>query len=184
MNRTNMAWTRVAGAAVLLIAAAALAIPDIQIPRQVAGAGGDIRTVDSITLKTTIGQTVAGRFPAGHESYVLRVGFWQPEDGLSAAPQEEIPQKPALFGNAPNPFNPLTAISFAVGREPAHARIRIYDLQGRLVRTLVDEVVQPGIRTATWSGRTESGGAAASGVYFYRLEVAGEVFNRKMLLVK
>lgn len=185
MNRSPTIRFEILAIVIILGATAVLAAvqpPDFT--RTVMGAGGNIQTREPITLKSTVGQSVVGSTFSERGDFQIRSGFWQPDDGLSAAPEEEIPEKPALFGNAPNPFNPLTEIRFAVGREPARACIRIYDLQGRLVRTLVDEVFQPGIRTVTWRGRTDGGGEAASGVYFYRLEVAGEVFNRKMLLVK
>ncbi|MBU2500130.1 T9SS type A sorting domain-containing protein [bacterium] len=185
MNRSPTIRFEILAIAIILGATAVLAAvqpPDFT--RTVMGAGGNVQTREPITLKSTAGQSVVGSTFSDRGDLQIRSGFWQPEDGLSGAPGEEIPQKPVLFGNAPNPFNPMTEIRFAVGREPSHACIRIYDLQGRLVRTLLDEVVQPGIRTVTWRGRTDGGGEAASGVYFYRLEVAGEVFNRKMLLVK
>ncbi|MBE0565757.1 MAG: T9SS type A sorting domain-containing protein [Krumholzibacteria bacterium] len=91
----------------------------------------------------------------------------------------------ALLGNAPNPFNPETSISFTIPDGPGgeHA-LRIYDTRGRLVRSLGSGHVGPGLQQAVWDGRDDGGRAAGSGVYFYRLEYAGRSLTGKMVLVK
>lgn len=173
--------------AILLLcgAVAVLAASAPEMPRQVTAAGGGWMRYGGIEQTVTAGQPVLGNLVhTGRPEITLRSGFWQPIAHPSAAPGTEIPQKPMLIGNTPNPFNPMTEIRFAVGREAAHARLRIYDVQGRLVHTLVDESVPPGIRRAVWQGETDRGGKAATGVYFYRLEVGDEVFTQKMLLLK
>jgi hypothetical protein len=88
-----------------------------------------------------------------------------------------------LEQNYPNPFNPLTRIAFTAPR-PGRATLRVFDLSGRLVRTLLDEQVEPRIHVHTWDGRDDYGSPVSSGVYFCTLELAGEVQTKKMLLVK
>jgi choice-of-anchor B domain-containing protein len=89
----------------------------------------------------------------------------------------------ALHGNAPNPFNPQTTIRFDL-RQAGDVRLRIFDATGRLVRTLVDRNLETGAHATVWDGRTGDGAAAASGVYFYRLEAGGETRSRRMVLAK
>ncbi len=90
-----------------------------------------------------------------------------------------------LAQNAPNPFNPTTAIRFSVpGNESARVTLAIFDLNGRRVRTLVDAPLGAGTHTAVWDGRDERGRLAASGVYVYELAVAGRREMRRMVLLK
>jgi hypothetical protein len=85
--------------------------------------------------------------------------------------------------NVPNPFNPSTEIRFTVHRA-GQGSLRVYDAQGRLVRTLHAGTFAVGPQIFTWDGRDDAGQGQASGVYLYRLEVDGQVGARKMLLVK
>jgi hypothetical protein len=103
---------------------------------------------------------------------------------LSTTPAGETPPVGhLLLGNAPNPFNPSTDISFEMGRAD-HARLNVYDLAGNLVRTLVDEQREAGHHTVTWNGRDSTGRTAATGVYLYRFEAGQSVQTRRMTLVK
>ena len=89
-----------------------------------------------------------------------------------------------LHQNAPNPFNPVTTIEFAV---PHAGRVvlRIYDAKGQVVRTLLDtEFAGPAQSKASWDGRDDAGRVLPSGVYFYKLENGSDVASRKMLLLK
>lgn len=90
-----------------------------------------------------------------------------------------------LHQNHPNPFNPSTQIRYDVG-DGGNVRVRIavYDVQGRLVRVLVDEDRAPGSYLAAWDGRTDSGSEAASGVYFYAMRAGAFVESRRMVLLK
>ncbi len=83
---------------------------------------------------------------------------------------EDIPAAFALAPNRPNPFNPRTTISFALP-QAGHANLRILDLRGRLVRTLVTEDLPAGRHARIWDGTDTSGRPVASGVYLYRLDV-------------
>ena len=73
----------------------------------------------------------------------------------------------------PNPFNPKTTIAYSLA-DRSRVTIRVYDLTGRVVRTLVDGVVDPGEYAAIWDGATDAGPHAASGVYFVRMEGSGD----------
>ncbi len=91
---------------------------------------------------------------------------------------------PALGAmNAPNPFNPLTEIRYTVpSRGPVS--VRVYNVRGELVRTLVDEDVEAGAHSVRWQGRDDRGSSAASGVYFYEVRTGGEAVVGKMSLVR
>jgi hypothetical protein len=99
--------------------------------------------------------------------------------------EQEVPRAYALSQNYPNPFNPETTIGYDLP-EMAYVRLKVYDLSGRIVRSLSRGVRQPGRYRAVWDGRDEKSREVASGIYFYRLEVMdrGVVETRRMLLVR
>jgi hypothetical protein len=90
----------------------------------------------------------------------------------------------ALDRSRPNPFNPETRIDFELPRS-TRARLEVFDVSGRLVITLVDDVRPAGRTTTRWNGHDSGGRPAASGIYSYRLSVEGEApLTRKMVLLK
>jgi len=88
-----------------------------------------------------------------------------------------------LGANQPNPFNPSTAIAFALP-SAGRARLAIFDVSGRLVRVLVDERLPAGEHRASWNGNDASGTPVASGVYLYQLRLGGDFETRRMMLVR
>ncbi len=89
-----------------------------------------------------------------------------------------------LLANVPNPFNPVTEIRFTLAREQ-NITLIIYDLTGRKVHTLFNDVVLPaGLNTVVWNGKTSSGEMASSGQYLVRLKGDSSVDGRKILLLK
>lgn len=90
----------------------------------------------------------------------------------------------ALRQNYPNPFNPTTTIRFELP-EPAQVTLRIYNILGQEVVTLLDEATKAaGFHTISWDGRNTRNASTAGGVYFYRLEAGGFTDVKKMLLLK
>jgi len=89
----------------------------------------------------------------------------------------------ALGAGYPNPFRGNTTISFALP-ERGPASVRVYDINGRLVRTLVDGVVEPRFHTAVWDGRDAAGREVASGVYFIRLQAGERTITKRSLLLR
>ena len=88
------------------------------------------------------------------------------------------PTEFALSQNYPNSFNPSTQIQYTVTSTDV-VQLRVYDALGRLVTTLVNSVQHPGTYSARWNAE-----GATSGVYFCRLQAAGKIESRKMLLVR
>jgi flagellar hook assembly protein FlgD len=87
-----------------------------------------------------------------------------------------------LAHNVPNPVRFSTHIRFRAA-ERGRAKLRIFDVAGRLVRTLVDGEIVPGTYNLLWDRRTDAGAKAGAGVYFYRLEMSGERQTRRMVVV-
>lgn len=85
--------------------------------------------------------------------------------------------------NRPNPFNAYTEIEFSLP-EAGHTSLRIYNINGQLVRTLRDDHLPAGSHMVRWDGLDEAGTRVASGIYFCRLEHEGTAQARKMLLLK
>lgn len=100
---------------------------------------------------------------------------------------QEIPRPEAaleLRQNVPNPFNPSTTIYFEVPQGGANVSLRVYDITGRLVRTLVDGNEPAGTRSVTWSGDNDQRQPVPSGTYFYQLTAPSFSEKKKMVLLK
>jgi hypothetical protein len=91
---------------------------------------------------------------------------------------ETIPQDFVLYQNYPNPFNPVTNISFKI-KNRALTTLKIYDLFGREVKVLVDQILEPNFYSYTFDGSNLS-----SGVYYYKLTSNNSKITKKMLLLK
>jgi rhodanese-related sulfurtransferase len=102
------------------------------------------------------------------------------------ADPQRLPKAFALEQNVPNPFNPSTTVCFSIptSGQAETVSLKIYDLRGNLVRTLVQGIREPGIHTTFWDGTDESGRRVQSGVYLYRLQNGREAKIRKMVLLK
>jgi hypothetical protein len=105
-------------------------------------------------------------------------------DPVSSATSIDVPAVTTrLDQNSPNPFNPLTTFTYTLASE-ARVSVAIYDLSGALIARL-DQGIQPaGKHEARWAGHNWEGNVVSSGVYFYRLEGAGDIPARKMILLK
>lgn len=93
------------------------------------------------------------------------------------------PSQFALGQNYPNPFNPSTTIVFEVP-ERSNVLLKLYNLLGKEVRTLVNEEKQPGVYPVTWDGMDEAGRMLPSGLYFYKISAGDRVEIRKMMKVQ
>jgi len=93
------------------------------------------------------------------------------------------PQTFALHQNYPNPFNPETSISYDLARDGL-VSIKVHDLRGTLVKTLVRDVQPSGQKTVKWDGTNDLGQKVSAGLYFYRIEAEGFSDTKKMVLLK
>jgi hypothetical protein len=111
---------------------------------------------------------------------------WVIENGTATAISLDgntVPREIALSQNYPNPFNPTTTISYQL---PVAEKVtlRVFDMLGREVKTLVNGDVQAGTHTAVWNGTNNSGIQVASGVYVYKLQAGKMQLNKKMTLMR
>jgi len=88
-----------------------------------------------------------------------------------------------LHQNHPNPFNPVTRIQYELPAA-AHVVIRIFNLLGQEVATLVNRVEPPGMKSVIWDGKNEKGMDVNSGIYVYQLQAGGKTATRKMVLIR
>jgi hypothetical protein len=119
--------------------------------------------------------------------------FWNnPPSGIET-PLSSVTEGFELFQNYPNPFNPETNIGFRIpqrgsegagGSDFGFTELKIYDLLGREVKTLLNQELLPGRYDVQWDGTNETGAAVSSGVYIYRLQTGNVVLSRKMLLLR
>jgi hypothetical protein len=95
----------------------------------------------------------------------------------------QIPGETILLDNYPNPFNPSTTFRYSLGH-PGDVSIRVYDMLGQLVRTVVDATQNEGYHETQWDGRDNTGAIVASGIYVYRMVAGSYVETKRMLMMK
>jgi FlgD Ig-like domain len=88
-----------------------------------------------------------------------------------------------LYQNYPNPFNPSTTIQYNMPKS-GNVEARIFDMQGRLVRTLIKSYQQAGTHSLVWNSRSNSGSVVASGTYFCQVLFNGNAFVKKLVFIK
>ncbi len=97
----------------------------------------------------------------------------------------KIPKAFALSQNYPNPFNPSTTIDYSIPEgEAEQVQLLIYDLRGRLIRSLINEEKSPGSYSVHWDGRSNEGREVGSGVYLYRIEAGEFISTKKMIITR
>ena len=114
-------------------------------------------------------------------SRIVRVG--SPTQPTAVPGPSTAPSVLQLDQNYPNPFNPETKISYVLPRT-SQVALKIYDLLGREITTLVNEKQAAGRKTIVWDARDSRGMEVSSGIYFYSLGAGSESVTRKMLLLK
>jgi hypothetical protein len=133
-------------------------------------------------VDVTTGRNTTTNFVCGHVNtfspFVVAVPNPSTDIGDTPAPRTF-----ALHHAVPNPFNPQTTIGFDLASS-AHVKIDIFDVSGRLVRTLLDERRAAGRWSVRWTGDDMRGQRVASGVYFYRMQAGSFFETRKMVLLK
>jgi len=93
--------------------------------------------------------------------------------------KENVPLKFSLEQNYPNPFNPVTGIKFTIPSNGLYTELKVYDITGREVKTLITQLLEAGNYSITFDG-----GNFSSGIYFYSLKAGNYFDTKKMILVK
>jgi len=120
--------------------------------------------------------------PDNQKTLLSRLISWFQMTGID----DVVPgtQKLSLGQNYPNPFNPVTTIRFQVPAGAERVELGVYNVGGRLVRTLVDGELPPGPHSVVWDGTDQSGRSCSSGIYFMRLTDGSAMKTGKMTLLK
>ncbi len=143
-------------------------------------------TGSSQNIHSTIGQTLTGIYK--NQKYTSEVGFWYAAYQVvtqATEQQDLLPVIFEMFQNYPNPFNPTTTIKYSIpaSLNPSQGvtltQLKIFDILGREVATLVNEAKAPGNYEVNFDAIN-----LASGVYFYRLQAGSFVQTKKMMLMK
>jgi hypothetical protein len=105
--------------------------------------------------------------------------------GTGSQPIHEPVLVPKLVQNYPNPFGASTTISFYVtDGAPKNVSLRVYDVSGALVKTLVNRTLPPGRHDVEWGGEDDHGNRVGTGLYFYQLREREFVMTKKLLLIR
>jgi hypothetical protein len=150
------------------------------IPRSVFGSGGASLSSSANKLVGTLGQPFIGTMSGVSNKH--NAGFWYVQRYLLTSVKEksveELPAEYQLEQNYPNPFNPSTTIEFALPEE-SQVSIKLYNVLGEEVATLVEEVEPAGFHKVQWKPER-----LASGVYLFRLEAKSDKSGRTFTSVK
>ncbi len=166
------------------------------------GSGGALETLGSIgndwleyrySLEGQTGDTVRVRFRFSTDASDVDEGVYIDDAAVATgvAPsgtgvEEHEPEKPRigyLHQNTPNPFGLQTAVTFSL-RKSGDVVLAIYNIQGRLIRTLAEGPHSAGDHEVTWDGKDDLGADVAAGMYLYRLAIGEFEEARKMILVR
>ncbi len=117
-----------------------------------------------------------------HSAY-SKVEQFIPNTPTGIGQEAEIPTEFALGQNYPNPFNPATMINFSLPLE-VYVSIKIYDMLGREVKTLLAEIKESGFYSIKWNGDNGNGEVVAAGSYIYRITAGSFIQTKKMIFLK
>ena len=125
-------------------------------------------------------------YPVGHQyaDQPMNLAFSITSANPTGVDEDEVTRAFRLHQNTPNPFNPVTSIRYDVPAEGGRVLLEVFDVNGRLVRTLVDKHNTEGTHHVSWRGDDESGQRVPSGIYFYKLSTDGFTQMLKMLVLK
>ena len=155
------------------------------VPISVFGNGADEISNSSYRIIGTLGQPLTGVSDNGVNG--VQSGFWyQSIDFITDIEQmqpTEYPNEFRIEQNYPNPFNPETVIPYQLPKA-SHVNIKIFNMRGQAVKTIVDEVKQAGYYTVRWDGLNNQGQQVASGLYYYVLEIGAFKAARHMMMLK
>ncbi len=117
---------------------------------------------------------------------VWRSTCWNATDVAGDLPRPATASRLTLMPNTPNPFSAVTNVSYVIPDRVTGSPVslKIYDVTGRMVRSLVDNAQPEGIYHVTWDGKDRHGRPVAAGIYFCRLSADGESVTQRMVLLR
>jgi len=147
-------------------------------------AGGEMSST-AYRCGATAGQTAVGQLTGA--AYYALIGFWQGDYQTGIRDEELQPVTGPLLTRlervAPNPFRTQLAIRYSLASEGL-VMLRVHDLTGRVVRTLVNSQQKPGRYSLTWNGRDDRGRLLGNGVYFCKLATGDNGSTEKLVLAR
>ncbi len=158
---------------------------------------GDYKPVSTSLVMANGNSSSEREYSFVDKNVTLGTKYWYKIQEISTLPDEtheiyfggvavatlKAPDQFAMEQNYPNPFNPDTKIVYSLP-EKSSVVLKIYNILGKEVRTLINEEKQPGIYEATWNGKDEVGRMLSSGLYFYKITADDKVEIRKMMKVQ
>ncbi|HMA77375.1 MAG TPA: T9SS type A sorting domain-containing protein [Candidatus Krumholzibacteriaceae bacterium] len=137
-----------------------------------------------IDAETTVEYSDPGAIPGRSYRYYISAVKEKSEVVRSPTFELTLPPKPiTLYQNFPNPFNPSTTIRFFIP-DKRRVTLDIFDVRGRKINTLIDEIKTADRYRAEWDGRNSRGKPVSSGVYYYRLSAGKKVITKKLVLMR
>ena len=112
------------------------------------------------------------------------VGYLDDEDTTSVSlMRDEINENFNFFNNYPNPFNPITNLTYELS-DDAYVSITIYDMLGNVINNLVDANQLSGYKSIQWNATNNKGEPVSAGVYLYKIQAGDFIDTKKMVLLK
>lgn len=151
---------------------------------KISGVNEPFAKIDGLDKNSKYYWRVYSKNNNGSQSMYSSVGSFSTGNITSVEPvQQVIPANLELAQNYPNPFNPTTSITYSIPKDN-FVSIKVYDMLGREVATLVNDYKNAGNHTINWNGEDNSGQKVASGTYIYRITAGNFVATKKMVLLK
>ena len=154
-------------------------LPQYQITNSIIGSGGNVISNSNNNIVSTVGEAFIGK--SSNAVSQNQIGFWYVYQQTTITDVEDEKTIPTVFKleqNYPNPFNPSTRIKFAVP-ERSNVLIKIYDILGSEVVTLVNEEMDAG-----WYENNFNAAGLSSGVYLFRMEAGNFISTKKMIYLR
>ncbi len=126
---------------------------------------------------------IGGGFTRGGGKPAGGMTSWVFQEISTNVPHAEVPSSLVLHAPGPNPFNPMTTVSFDLPQS-SRVDLSVFDLRGRRLATLIADDLTAGSHSATWRGTDQQGRAVASGVYLIRLQAGNEAATRRVSLIR
>lgn len=172
---------------VLLVAVSLSSAQTYDLGNDVLEDGGRKMSSSGYVVRGSFGQPTIGRIEGG--GYKAIIGFWHPPYAPGPGVEEEmlvlgpVPIVFSLSQNYPNPVARLTTIQYGLPKETL-VDLRVFNVAGQQVRTLINEKQEPGYYKVTWDLRGVSGEHLPNGVYFYRIKAGDFIRTKKMVILK
>ena len=148
---------------------------------------GVVDSADDVTFYSKEKLVTDGNYPNEYGGYAPLKRVWpnlsfQLQNDLSIS-KDLLPDKYNLNQNYPNPFNSTTKIEYELP-QTSNVQLKIYDILGREIVTLVNEMQEPGYKSVNWHGRDQLGSKVSAGMYFYLINAGNFTKIKKMILLK